>query len=228
LILLVSDQSEHASFKEGAALYEKCEQLSGQLMMTLGSVGNAWDVINNSAIGEFGSIERAPAIAAYAGLLSLHGKIGDPTKVMTAVLIADIAMMDLAPRLTKKIRNGDTIQSLHPEDLQAYRNHPTSSLNKALSRKLQIPDEVKNMILCSHEQVDQKGFPNRPRSEKIPLEAMLIQISEMIDRGSLVRMGENRPQIMEVKQKVFEYHVQEGKVFSLLFLEKIRSALNNI
>jgi hypothetical protein len=80
LILLISDQSEHASFKEGAALYEKCEMLSGQLMTTLGSVGNARDVINNSAIGEFGSIERAPAVAAYAGMLSLHGKIGEPAR----------------------------------------------------------------------------------------------------------------------------------------------------
>ena len=95
LILLVSDQSEKASYPQGAALYAKCEQLSKELMETLGTVGEAWEIINNSAIGEFGSVERSPAIAAYAGLLSLKCQIGDPTAVMTAALITDIGMMDL-------------------------------------------------------------------------------------------------------------------------------------
>lgn len=228
LILLISDQSEHASFKEGASLYEKCEQLSGQLMTTLGSVGNAWDVINNSAIGEFGSLERSPAIAAYAGLLSLHGQVGDPTKVMTAVLIADLAMLDLSPQMTRKLRRGESIETLHAEDRQAFQNHPVSSLNKALSRKLQIPDEVKNIILCSHERVDQKGFPSRPRADKIPQESMLIQISEMIDRASLIRLGQTRPQICDIKKQIFEEQAKEGKAFSLLFLEKIRGPLNSL
>jgi response regulator RpfG family c-di-GMP phosphodiesterase len=228
LILLVSDQSEYASFKEGAQLYEKCEQLSGQLMTTLGSVGNAWDVINNSAIGEFGSLERSPAIAAYAGLLSLHSQMGDPTKVMTAALIADISILDLSPRMTQKIRRGEAIESLHAEDQQAFQNHPISSLNKALSRKLQIPDEVKNIILCSHERSDQKGFPNRPRPEKIPQESMLIHISEMIDRASLIRMGEARPQITDIKKQIFEEQSKDGRFFSLLFLEKIRGALHSL
>ena len=225
LILLISDQSEHASFKEGAALYDKCEKLSGQLMTTLGSVGNAWDVINNSAVGDFGSIERAPAVAAYAGMLSLHGQIGQPTHVMTAALIADVAMMDLPPRLTKKIRQGDSIDGLHSEDQQNFRNHPVSSLNKALSRKLQIPDEVKQIILCTHERVDQKGYPHRPRADKIPAEAMLIQFSEMVDRASLVRMGTVRREIGDAKKQVLEDQLKEGKTFSLLFLEKVRGAM---
>ena len=223
LILLISDQSEAASFKEGAALYERCEKLASDLMNTLGAVGDAWSIINNSAIGQFGSLERAPSIAAYAGLLSLNSGIGIPTQVMAGAFICDIGMIDLSPKTTRKIRNGEAIASLSAEEQQAYKNHPIASLEKALSRKLQLPEDLKNTILCTHEQVSMTGFPKRIRPEKIPLEAMIIQICEEIDRSSMIRMNAERPKIDVVKKTIFNNHYQEGKVYSLLFLEKVKS-----
>jgi hypothetical protein len=207
------------------AIYDKCEKLSSELMMTLGAVGDGWDVVNNSAIGEFGSVERAPATAAYAGLLSLQCGIGDQTPIMTAALICDLSIMDLHPRVTKKIRKGAIISDLHPEDQEIYKQHPTASLNKALSRKLQIPDHVKNIILCTHEQMDQKGFPNRLRTDKIPAEALVIQICEMMDKRSLIRMGEVRPDINVVKQQLLDENLAAPERFGMLFLEKIKSCL---
>ncbi len=223
LILMISDQSESTSFKEGAALYERCERLASDLMNTLGAVGDAWSIINNSSIGQFGSVERAPSIAAYAGLLSLNSGIGVPTQVMTATFMSDIGMIELSPKTTKKIRKGEAIDSLSAEEQQAYRNHPIASLEKALSRKLQIPEDVKNTILCTHERVDMKGFPKRPRPEKIPLEAMLVQISQEIDQATLIRLNAERPKIQDVKKTIFEQHYAAGNVYSLLFLEKMKS-----
>lgn len=223
LILLISDQSESTSFKEGAALYTRCESLASDLMNTLGAVGDAWNIINNSGIGQFGSLERAPSIAAYAGLLSLNTGIGVPTQVMAATFISDIGMIDLSPKTTKKIRKGEAIESLSAEEQQAYRNHPVASLDKALSRKLQIPEDVKNAILCTHERVDMKGFPKKPRPEKIPLESMLIQICQEIDQSSLIRLNSERPKIDDVKKNIFNQHYAAGNVYSLLFLEKMKS-----
>ena len=228
LILLISDQSESTSFKEGATLYERCEKLASDLMNTLGAVGNAWGIINNTAIGQFGSLERAPSVAAYAGLLSLHSGIGIPTQVMAAAFMCDIGMIDLSPKTTRKIRKGESIESLSAEEQQAYRSHPVMSLEKALSRKLQIPESVKNTILCSHERVDMKGFPKRPRPEKIPLEAMLLQICEEIDRGSMIRLNQERPKIEDVKKSIFEKHYAAGDAFSLLFLEKMKSQMAKV
>ena len=225
LILLVSDQSERASYPQGAALYAKCEQLSRELLTTLGAVGEAWEIINNSAIGEFGSVERSPAIAAYAGLLSLECQIGDPTAVMTAALIADIGMMDLRPEITKKIRQGGGLSSLTEDEQRDYKAHPITSLHQALSRRLQIPEKTKNMILCSHERMDMKGFPNCPVGDKIPYEAMLIQICEMIDRSSLIRMGEKRPDIRDVKKQIYLEESRTGSVFSAQMLGKVRPYL---
>lgn len=223
LILLISDQSESTSFKEGAAIYERCERLASDLMNTLGAVGDAWSIINNSSIGQFNSLERAPSIAAYAGLLSLNTGIGVPTQIMAATFISDIGMIDLSPKTTRKIRKGEAIDALSAEEQQAYRNHPVASLEKALSRKLQIPEEVKNTILCTHERVDMKGFPKKPRPEKIPLEAMLIQICQEIDQASLIRLNAERPKIEDVKKTIFNKHYSEGNVYSLLFLEKTKS-----
>lgn len=226
LILLVSDQSEKASFALGAALFKKCERLSSELMTTLGAAGEAWEIINNSAIGGFGSVERGPAIAAYAGLLSLMCSIGEPTEVMTAALIADIGMLDLSPGITKKIRHGGP-GSLTGEDLKEYKNHPTVSLNQALSQRLQIPESTKTIILSTHERYDKTGFPNAPVPERIPMEAMLIQICELVDRASLIRMGQVRPEIKEVKQKIFDEQMAAGGAFSLAMLMKVKSQFVN-
>ncbi|MFN9068119.1 MAG: HD domain-containing phosphohydrolase, partial [Bdellovibrionales bacterium] len=227
LVMLISDQSESKSFKEGAALYEQCSALAGDLMNSLSVTGGAWNIINNSAIGEFGSLQRSPAVAAYAGLLSLHAQIGSVTAVMTAVMLADIGLLEVSPKVNQRIRKGQKLDDLHKEDLAEFHNHPVKSLNMALSRKLQIPENVKNIILSTHETADKKGFPAKPNAEKIPMEAMLIQYCEKLDHQSCIRMGEQRKDINEVKKQIFESEL-EGTIWSRLFLEKIRRSVSEI
>lgn len=226
LVLLMTDQSEEVSFHKGAELYAECVSLSKELLKALESVNDPWEIINHSAVGDFGSVERAPAIAAYAGLLSLQSGIGNHSNAMIAALIADLGMMDLHPDITKRIKHAEKIENLDLQDLAEFQKHPILSVNKVLSRKLPLPDDVKSIILSIHERMDQKGFPSRPRPDKIPSESMIISISEEIDRRSVVKMGNRKKAISEVKEQIYYDQKADGNQISLLVLEKLKKSLN--
>lgn len=222
LVLLIADQSEYASFDAGKKLYEKCRALSDDLLVGLSSIGEPWAIINNSAVGTFGSVERAPAISAYAGLLSLQSGIGEPTDVMIAALIADIGLLEISPSASKKLRSGKD-ETLNSEELLEYQKHPIMSLNQALSRKLQIPDPLKNTILCTHERSDGQGFPNKVRGEKVSAEASLVQLCELVDKSTMIQMGQARKDINEARKEIFQREFLSGNRFSMPFLAQIKS-----
>lgn len=222
LVLAVSDRSEYTSFTNGKILYQKCQELSSDLLTTLSALGNAWEVVDQSAINSISPIERSPAIACYAGLLSLGSGFGDPQEVMISALMADIGLLEVGPKLLKQINDND-FANLHPEDKGIYQNHPTASLNQLLSRKVPVPEKMKAIILNSHENFNQKGFPNHPRPDKIPPESFILQMCEMIDRKSLIRFGEEKLGIEEVKKRFFaEQEHDQGKfpIALLLNLKK--------
>jgi len=225
LIFLLSDRSEQSSYKEGKWLYDRCEILAKELLTTLSAVGEAWDVVNNSSLGEFGSVERSPTIAAYAGLLSLLSSVGDPVDIMVAALLADVGMLELPPKLTKKIRKGHSVETLDHEERLEYQRHPMLSLNQVLSRKIQLKEAVKEMILTSHEKNNGGGFPNQKAGDDIPVGSMLIQFSEMIDQGAMVRMGQQRRSVQEVRRQVMEHESADAKTFSFSLLQKIKPVL---
>lgn len=220
LVLLVLDQTEHASFDLGRKLYEKCEKLSSDLMGNLSAVGEAWDIITNSSVDDFGSVERGPAVAAYAGLMCLNSGICKMSDVMVAALLSDIGLLELNPKITLKMRNNEE-SKFNSEELQEYQNHPLVSLNRALSRRLPLTEEIKNGILYSHERVNGLGFPNKIRGDRVTKEAMFVQLAELIDRSALIRLGETRPDIKEVKRKIYDKELANREMLSFEFLEKV-------
>lgn len=224
LVLLVSDQSEYTSYDAGRALYAKCEQLASDLILNLAALGNSWDIVNHTAIDSFGTIERGPAIACYSGLLALQLGLTNTNDVMIASLMADIGLLDLSPKIMRMVREAK-FQEMHAEYRELYEQHPMVSLNKVLNRKLPIPENMKSIILCTHESADQKGFPKRPRSENVPVESYLIQFCELIDQASLITMGKARPDIKITRQEVFNKEYTSAKKFPMVLLERIRKAL---
>lgn len=228
LVLMISDQSEASSFKGGSDLYLKCYNLCTELLNTLGATGQAWNVISNSSIGEFGSLERSPARAAYAGLLSLHADIGEPADVMTACLLSDVGLLEMQPEVTLKLKKNENLENLHQEILVEYKDHPNKSLRTILSRKLSLSENIKNMILMSHERLDQKGFPSQVLPSKITMETMIVQLSEILDNRVQIRLGEEKPKIQEVKKQLYEEHINDSPILSRVFLEKIRKPFTEI
>ncbi|MCX7978736.1 MAG: hypothetical protein N2578_07000, partial [Bdellovibrionaceae bacterium] len=180
LVLLLTDQSESSSFQKGKSIYDQCQSVANDLLTYLASVGDAWDIIDNSSIGGFGSIERAPSIAAFAGLLSLQSSISNPSDCMIAALLMDIGMLELSPQVSRKIRNKQ-LSEMTSEELAEYQKHPIFSINYLSSRRVPVPETIKQSILHSHERADGKGFPYQPRPEKISDTTWILQLCELID-----------------------------------------------
>lgn len=216
LTLLITDQSEIASFDKGRKLYEKCQATASEMLANLGAVGDAWDVITNSAIGSF-AVDRSPAIAAYAGLFSLMMDMGDANDIVLAALLADVGLLDLTPTLQIKIAKKEPLSD---EELKEYQRHPVNSLNRCLSRKLPIPEPMKKMITMTHERADGKGFQQVP-AEKIPLAAQLIQLSQMIDDATSIKWGSERKNPAEVRRMVIQREAGSG-AFSPELITKVQ------
>lgn len=225
LILMVLDQSEHTSYALGRELYERCSQLAGELLTSLGAVEEPWDIINNTSIGEFGSVERGPAIAAYSGLLCMNAGIGNPLDVMVAALLMDVGLLDIDPRIMRKMRSSGLTQ-LSPSDREEYQQHPVGSLHRVLGRKLPVNESIKNIILSSHESYDGQGFPHHWKAEKVSLDAMLVQLAALIDEKCLIKMGQARPDINSVRASIIQTEFSQRSKFSLDFIQKVHPFLS--
>ena len=224
-MFLITDAENTNTDKEAKWLSDRCDILSNQLLMTLSKVGEAWDVVNNSSIGEMGSVERAPTIGAYASLISFLTSVGDPRDVMMASLLSDVGMLQLHPEISKKLRESSDLAKLSSDERREYELHPSESLHLCEQKKIQLSDKVKNIILCSHEQISGKGFPNH-KKDKIPEEAMLLQFCELIDREALVRMGHQRRSVQEVRMKILTELFKDGQILSIEFLRKLSPVIN--
>lgn len=219
LVLMISDESEYASYDLGKSLYEKCANLADDLIMSLGAIGDAFDIINNSAVGSFGSVDRAPAVGAYASLFSLMANIGNPRDVMLAAMLADVGMLEMEPKTMAKLRmNGE----LTAEQKVEYEKHPIFSLNKVLARKLPIPENLKQIILCTHERSDRRGFPEKIQSQKIPEESQLILFSQMVDKECIVEMGKHKVAFTEAREKILSENENGDKAFTISLIMKLR------
>ncbi len=227
LALMISDQSSAASFALGKELYSVCENFAKSLLTSLGEVKNPFDVINSSSVGDFGSLERAPSIAAYAAALSQDTKIGNSLEVMIAALLADIGYLELSPSTSAKLRAND-IEGMHGEELMEYQKHPIYSLNQCLARKIPLSEPMKMMILQSHERIDQKGFPHRINPDKISEEAMLIRLCWELDSKTQVRIGESRPDIRKIIEEMASIASSDKGNYSIGFTVKIAPVLKDL
>lgn len=223
LVLLLTDQSEAASFQKGKDLLDRTQKLADDFITSLASVGDAWQVVNNAGFDDLTPVDRAPAIASAAGLMSLMSGIGNATEVFLAALLADVGLLDLPPRALMLWKQGK-LNDLHPEDAAFYRNHPNSSLHRILKRKIPLADSIKEIVQNSHERIDGKGFPAQPLPEKIPPEAMLVQLAEMLDTEMKWDFGKEKRDPLEVRKQVLEREKSSLKAFPYGFLSQIEKA----
>jgi HD-GYP domain-containing protein (c-di-GMP phosphodiesterase class II) len=224
LIYHLTNRGEYASFKQGQDFLKQTIDVAQSMVASLGGFDDAWNIINNSSIGTFGSVERAPAIAAYAALFSLQTDTGPLEDVMLSALLSDLGIIYLDPKITRKLRNGE-IESLTPSEREEYQTHPSISIDVVLERKLPISQDVRNIIACSHERVDGSGFPRKLSGLKIPKISELIQIAEIFDQSTCVRMGRARTDKAEFRKTFFEKALNERK-FSIDLIAKLSKQLS--
>lgn len=223
LSLLLTDASEQASFQAGKALLDRCYQIADDFVMTLGAVGDSWSVVNNAGFDDITPLDRAPAIGATASLFSLSLGIGNPTQVFLAALIADMGLLDTHPKQLPIVRKAQFAE-LKGTDHELYQQHPIASVNRVLSRKLPLEESLKAIILATHECVDGKGFPNGLSKEKIPPEAQLIHLAELMDRELKIQEGREREDAREARHKVLVAATESGH-FSIDILTQVKGIL---
>ncbi|WP_413289021.1 HD-GYP domain-containing protein [Bdellovibrio sp. HCB337] len=221
LVLILSDQTSSTSFSDGKLLFEDCKKFTKDLLTSLEKVRYPWQIINNSSVGDFGSVERGTAIAAYAGLLSRKSNIGEPERVMLAALLSDIGILLLSPAATEKIRE-QKAGKLSAEEKMEFEKHPIFSVNQILSKRIPLDDDVRNMIMLSHERTDQKGFPNQPSPNKITEDSALVRLSQEIDQCLTIRMGDIKKDFAAAFQAFIEAKLEVGDGYSLATLYKLR------
>ncbi len=91
----------------------------------------------------------------------------------TAGLLHDIGHFALSDRVAEKGR------TLTEEDWVAIQRHP--ELGAEMLRDLGMYGPVAEIILCHHERVDGRGYPNNRPAEEIPEIAKIISVAEVYD-----------------------------------------------
>lgn len=194
LAFQLSDESNRSTLAEGQELLSKCRKLCEDLLANLAEFPKAWEIINSSSIGDFGSLERAPTVAAYSGLFSLLSDLKNITDTMLISMLVDVGLLAIPDHITEKMR---LEQNLNPEELSHLHGVPLKSLNMVLNRKLSIEERSRNVLLNVYEQVDGLGYPSRPVAEKIPLNSQIIHFAKLFDSATTVKMGSIRKDPVE-------------------------------
>lgn len=204
-------------------IYSNLQKVGNELIEILKIEGNLWDVFREAQAGDFELFWRAPWIALYGTIISVKSSQGDPLTVLLAGLLADAGLYDLEESTTSRFLFSD--EKLEVEKLPDFQKHPMLSLNRCLLKNLPLSEEVKTVLMCTHERADQKGFPNKVPPEKLPVEAQIIRFAEKIDQGVNTTMKNTGVGFRFMKEKVWEAEKAQPAEFSAAFLASIADSL---
>lgn len=203
LVNILIDQGGTMSFAQGKELMEKCRDLAGDLITALSDVGDAWDVVNLAAFEDYNPVDRSPAIAAYCGILSLIGGIGEPRDTMVCAMMASLSLLEMSPEGAYVVLTQGPEKIEKPSDKEIYFTHPNKSLAICLEKRLPMSNLMKDIILTVHELPSGKGFPNK-KSNRIPYEAQLIRFCQTLDFRNRVSFGRERIDPKEARKAMVQ------------------------
>lgn len=224
IILLMSLEAEAARRELLTAKLAEFIQNSEDLGGYLKNCPDVWNVIAESLDFKFCRLERGPYILAYAICISLKAEIGRLKDIILTALFADLGILDLPSECYKNLQKRGEIH-LTPQELECYQNHPMGSLNRAMNREVEMSDELKSNIACTHERNDKKGFPNQVPADKIPVEAKLIFFCELMDRRVRASLEDGIVTHDFVRKQVWEEEKDSLMRFNADFLDKIEKVL---
>ena len=136
-VFQITDQSGEKTFQAGLDLLKKCKALAMDLLVTLATHPDPWNIISKATVGDFGSLERAPAVAAYAGIIGTLMGIDQTEDLMVSALLSELGILLLPEPIMDHIRKG-TVDQLTEEQLKIYNNYPRKSISIVLDKKVQI------------------------------------------------------------------------------------------
>lgn len=212
-----------ASDEHVAETYVKLRKIAEELFEIMRSEENLWDVFREAVNGDFTAFWRSPWIAVYGALMSIKSGQGDPMVAFLAGLLTDVGLYDLEEDLTRRYFFAEDKRPVNEQS--DFQKHPLLSLNRCLNKKLPLDEQVKSVLVCTHEQADQRGFPNQVPADKLPVEAQLLLFAEKIDQGVLTTMKQTGMGFRFLKEKIWESENASQENFSGVFLAEIAESL---
>ena len=225
LVIELTNETNKVSFKEGAALLERCFNLCDEFIMNLAEFRTPWDIITLSEIGNFGSVSRSPAVAAFAGLFALNSGMDHVSKIMVSALIVDLAQLKLDSSISFKLMNKERLNGDEIKDIQAI---PQKSLNLVLDRKLAIDEKIRSIMALIYERADGTGYPLGVDLHKITLESQVIRFAKEFDSRITFNLGSQRVNPGEILKNIFKSPELDGiftDEFKILIQDNILNGL---
>ena len=223
LLELTSRQNDE--LKElNASLEHKVELRTKELSETMTSLEAAHANLKTSyitAVKVFANLleVREKSMAGHSRRVAeqarmLAQKMGLPPQESEAVLFAgllhDIGKIGLSDQLINK-----PFQSLTPAEREKVALHPV--IGQALLMSMEYLQGAAQLIRCHHERYDGQGFPDKLRSESIPLGARILSVVNDFDalqRGALLsaRYSPEKSQdfLVENKRKRYDPDVVDA------------------
>ncbi|MNK01105.1 hypothetical protein D3C87_188990 [compost metagenome] len=203
-------------------LYNNLEEAAKDLLEVLALGDDTWDVLREASSNELFGFWRAPWVGVYAAMICAKSGQGNALNALMAGLLTDVGLLDISREVYRAYLSQGAEALVESED---FITHPMASLNRCLAKKLPLSEELKTLIVCTHEQANQKGFPNQVPADKIPVEAMAIQFAEIIDYGVRTTLKDTGVSFRFLKEKIWEKEEGRKEAFSAQFLAWISEAL---
>jgi HD-GYP domain-containing protein (c-di-GMP phosphodiesterase class II) len=159
-----------AVFIENGRLFKDLKELFIGSLKALTSSIDAKDTYTH------GHSERVALISRWiAERLSMHEPLEEEQihKVYLAGLLHDIGKIGIDETVLRK--NG----KLTEQEFSRIKKHP--SIGAGILREIQQMREIVPGVLCHHERIDGRGYPNGLVGEKIPLTGKIVGLADSFD-----------------------------------------------
>lgn len=224
LVILLSLESERTKHELVKSQIEQYLNTVRELASYLKECPDVWNVIFQSLDFQFCRQERGPSVLAYAIYIAQKLELSNFENIAMGILLADLGILDLPPSCYKQFLQGGELR-LSPPEREIYQQHPKLSLARVLDGRVEISKEIQDILICTHERADGKGFPNQLIKEAIPFEAQLIQFCENLDRRVRANLESGMLTHDFVRKQVWEEEKVSLACFSADFLDKIETVI---
>ncbi len=139
---------------------------------------------NTFASQKMTTVSHNQNVAAYCCLFGMTLGLTEPETLRIGGLLHDIGMAELPSALQTK-----ELQDMNPNEAKLYKQHPQLGGVSIKKRKLEVSQEVLNMILFHHEHTDGSGFPTGKKGDEIPVYAKVCAFADVFDKLTSIRSG---------------------------------------
>ena len=178
-------------FSEGELTYEESRQALEGLNRAFNDLSRMTEYkIHNSedmqklAYQKMTSVSHSQNVAIYCSLFGMMCGIHRPAALRLGGLLHDIGLADIGPELVRR-----KVDEMKEDEKARYMLHPGNAKQELSDRKIQVDQDVYDMILFHHERLDGSGYPYGKKKNEIPAVAKNCAFADEYDKLTSVWPG---------------------------------------